>query len=69
MTSPDELFARMRNRDTQTVTSLCACADSMAERAMDILQLAVRYDMDEVYHTYLDVAARVRSDDLRACPR
>ena len=69
VTSTDAQFARMRTHDTQQLSSLCGCADNMAERAMDILQLAVRFELDEVYHTYLDVTARVRSDDLRACPR
>ncbi|XP_076458403.1 uncharacterized protein LOC143292103 [Babylonia areolata] len=48
---------------------LCACADSMVERVLDILTLAAAYELDDVYATYLEVTAKVKAADITACPR
>ncbi|KAL8559151.1 hypothetical protein ACOMHN_046199 [Nucella lapillus] len=56
-------------KDTPDAGQSCECADTMAERMLDTLTLADRYELEDVYHTYIELAAKVKATEFISCPR
>jgi hypothetical protein len=63
------LFEHSRRTSSPQATSMCACAETMPERVLTLLELCARYDLEDVYSAFLDVAANMRTDDLSVCSR